>query len=702
MNVQMSCVLSCGRWPAWRLLGLMLIAAFANPAVSRAQISPGKLSRAHSSLEGATQCVQCHSLSRAPMATSCLNCHKDVKAMLDDQRGYHAKLPAAQRTQCASCHPDHAGVEFALIQWPAGGKNRFDHRQAGWGLDGKHAGASCESCHTTQFRTDPAAALSKRRSGTPWIGLDPTCASCHKTDDIHRGELKGGCHQCHDAKAWSPAPTFDHAKSRYPLTGKHVDVACADCHAANTLPLQTDASGKKIPLYRPVASNSCTNCHTDPHQGRVKGTCQSCHSTSGWDSIETRGFNHNATRYPLAGRHTRVECARCHGKNNDTPTPAFSTCAGCHADVHRGEAGRARDCAACHKVAGFSPATFTVAEHAQTGYALTGRHATTACAACHTATGNDAAPRQSSSPKGSAPSTFVRLKMPSASCNNCHEDAHAGQPAARNAAGGCAACHSVEGFTPSTMTAASHRSFRFTLTGAHTSAVCAACHRTDRLGLLPLTLAAGRAGFVFATGETACASCHSDPHAGRYSATGARPDVACLTCHSANRFRPSTLSTVDHAQLGYRLEGAHRAVQCVGCHRELTAPAGNGSLRLSATGVPRLLFAERRGATCRGCHAESHGTQFAHRKDNGACESCHTVERFAGAEKFDHDTQSAFSLRGAHAAVPCARCHPLAPVSATAATGNVSESARRMYTGVPTRCEGCHTAKRTTPAQQSS
>jgi len=64
----------------------------------------------------------------------------------------------------------------------------------------------------------------------------------------------------------------------------------------------------------------------------------------------------------------------------------FAACTDCHADAHAGQFARSpggADCARCHTVAGFSPATFTVADHARTAYPLAGAHLATPCVACH-------------------------------------------------------------------------------------------------------------------------------------------------------------------------------------------------------------------------------------------------------------------------------------------------------------------------------
>lgn len=658
----------------------LLVSAGARDA--RGQISPGKLSRAHSTLEGAANCVQCHPLNRQPMAQACLTCHKDVQALIAEKRGYHGKLPAGQRLECASCHPDHAGVEFEMIAWPTS-KARFDHRQAGWVLDGKHATTECEKCHTVANRKDAVAALSKRKTGTPWTGMATGCATCHARDDIHEGELKGGCDQCHDARRWDAAPKFDHDQARFKLTGKHDDVKCAACHETTKLPRKTNPRGEVVPVFRPVPFGRCADCHADPHKGRLKQACTSCHETTGWDAIDKRAFNHNATRYPLQGRHARVSCAACHGKDNEKPTPAFTSCASCHQDVHRGEATKGKECASCHVVDGFAPATFTVANHATTKYPLEGKHATVACGKCHTTT--------VATPGTITPglaTKYVKLQMGSATCTSCHQDVHGGQPAVKAATQGCVQCHTLEGFRPSTITVARHASFRFTLEGAHASAACAACHGVVRKDLPALTASAGSAQFVFAMGssaaDTTCASCHSDPHGGRYLPGGAKAKLGCRGCHDLARFRPSSVTLTNHETFGYALEGAHRAVECAQCHQELRGTPAAGSLKL-ASASRRLPFTAARGRSCAQCHADVHRAQFAKRKDAGACEGCHVIDRFAGASRFDHG-KTRFALTGAHAQVPCARCHGVT----AGADSTAPLSARRQYAGVSPACESCH------------
>src|SRR5487761_2578243 len=151
------------------ICGLLLVAVGAR---SSAQISPGPLARVHHDLEGPTNCSKCHGLHRQAMEEQCLACHRGVAWLIEHGRGLHARVVTQDKKKCGSCHPDHAGVDFQLIAWPGGSRERFDHRQAGWALEGKHAQAKCEDCHTMKFRVGPAAVLSQRKGSAGWLGLE--------------------------------------------------------------------------------------------------------------------------------------------------------------------------------------------------------------------------------------------------------------------------------------------------------------------------------------------------------------------------------------------------------------------------------------------------------------------------------------------------------------------------------------------------
>jgi hypothetical protein len=160
----------------------------------------------------------------------------------------------------------------------------------------------------------------------------------------------------------------------------------------------------------------------------------------------------------------------------------------------------------------------------------------------------------------------------------------------------------------------------------------------------------GTAGVVAMRPVTAdCATCHVDAHGKKYT--------RCTDCHDVRGFSPSTIDVATHAHYRFPLTGAHRAVLCAQCHTEMRhAPVASTLVALARWAGPPLRFAAPAGG-CAGCHQSVHGTQFAARPDRGACESCHDMDAFRPARRFDHNRDAGFSLKGAHANVLCDRCH---------------------------------------------
>jgi len=457
-------------------------------------------------------------------------------------------------------------------------------------------------------------------------------------------------------------------------------VTCAKCHEAARLRPRTNAKGEVIPVFKPVSHKDCVDCHTDPHGGRLAGACSKCHTTQSFLAIDKREFDHDATRYPLRGKHAAVACASCHaGFPSRGMHPAFATCASCHTDPHAGKAtlaGRAVGCDGCHTVNGFTPSTFTVAMHKKSAYPLEGRHATVRCSACHVTRAGPAGA------VGDAKHT-IDLRPAHAKCTSCHADDHGGQLASRPDKGACESCHQVSGWKSTTFGTAAHAKLRLPLEGRHAQIACGACHAVGRAGLppIPVTTTLGKAHVLFKLTEVECASCHIDPHQGRFARGGARArEGGCAACHDVSHFRPSAFDVAAHAKSQFPLEGAHRAVPCFACHADMKQPPRTSSLILAATAGAPLTFAAKH-ETCASCHNSPHGDQFAQRRDKGACESCHTVDSFTPASGFDHDRDTKFPLKGAHAKVPCTQCHkPAAGVP----------RASLVYRGLSTKCESCH------------
>lgn len=657
------------------LAALLLLGATAAPA----QISPGPLAQPHASLEGSLKCSQCHAGKKEEMPKACLACHREIAALAQQNRGFHTRDRIGE---CASCHPDHAGRDFAMVSWPGGGPaERFDHRRAGWGLEQSHATAKCSACHAPKYRVSSVVALAPSRGGH-WTGLETNCVSCH--EDVHKGQLDRGCTSCHDAGKWAAAPKFDHERTKYPLTGAHDTVTCNSCHLPKKGAVITlAASGKPVPVYTDLPFAECSSCHADPHTGKFGAKCATCHVTSSFRRIDKSNFDHERTRYPLRGDHAAVACAKCHAPGEAGKKPPYAQCVDCHRqDPHAGTAtlaGAKVDCAACHKVDGWAPATMTLAEHAKSRYPLDGKHRDVKCGACH-----------QKRPAGvvnvsSLGTAGVQLRPAFARCRDCHADDHGDQLAARADKGACESCHAVAGWTPATFGRKEHGQLRLALDGRHADAKCAACHGAERKDLPAVrnVAALGKAKVAVKLGDAECVSCHVDVHDGRYAKGPRAVKEGCAACHDARAFRPSTMALGAHARDVFPLEGGHRATPCVACHAELERRAGGSFLLLAKQpAMPPLTLTVPKRA-CSDCHAKAspHGDQFAHRKDGGACEGCHSDATFAPADRFDHDKDAGFSLAGAHAKVACAKCH--VPSSAAAAT-------RIVYRPLSSKCESCH------------
>ena len=67
-------------------------------------ISPGRLARAHSQLEGLGNCQKCHEQGNKVTTQKCLICHKGVADRIASQTGVHRDV----KGDCVKCHIEHA------------------------------------------------------------------------------------------------------------------------------------------------------------------------------------------------------------------------------------------------------------------------------------------------------------------------------------------------------------------------------------------------------------------------------------------------------------------------------------------------------------------------------------------------------------------------------------------------------------------
>jgi hypothetical protein len=148
--------------------------------------------------------------------------------------------------------------------------------------------------------------------------------------------------------------------------------------------------------------------------------------------------------------------------------------------------------------------------HDRSPFALTGKHASVACSACH---------KTETAVFPSGPGTTVRLKGLAATCQSCHADVHLGQVGSS-----CETCHTPASFAVGKY---QHRQGpRDFFVGRHLT-VCSACHKTQTR-----QFPAGHGTAVEFAISSKCVSCHVDVHRGTLGEN-------CRACHKPEPLTPS-------------------------------------------------------------------------------------------------------------------------------------------------------------------
>lgn len=225
-------------------------------------------------------CESCHTTGAyRGTPKDCFSCHSGD----DKHLGQFGK-------ECSACH-NTSTWEGAV----------FDHNTAAFRLTGAHVNAPCTSCHVNGVF-----------KGTP-----QNCYACHSGDDQHNGQYGTSCDGCHSTDSWKGA-TFNHSLSRFPLTGRHANLACERCHAGGKF------AG---------TPSACVSCHADPayHAGIFGSNCASCHNTSNWSASYNGSHPGIADEGGFGVNHGHTTCRTCH-----VSTLHSATCTACH-DGNGGE-----------------------------------------------------------------------------------------------------------------------------------------------------------------------------------------------------------------------------------------------------------------------------------------------------------------------------------------------------------------------------
>jgi hypothetical protein len=200
--------------------------------------------KAHFPLKAKHAKVDCHACHSGPVSGTklpkdCAGCHR-----ADDV--HHGSMGK----ECASCHVESGWKEQV----------RFDHDMTRFPLVGLHATVACEECHANRAFRNTAR----------------DCLTCHKADDVHKGNLGKECASCHNPNGWK-FWQFDHGKAtKFALEGAHAKVDCKGCHIQ--------------PADEVKPSRDCGACHArdDVHNGGFGRDCARCHGSISWRGAGVR------------------------------------------------------------------------------------------------------------------------------------------------------------------------------------------------------------------------------------------------------------------------------------------------------------------------------------------------------------------------------------------------------------------------------
>ncbi len=480
----------------------------------------------------------------------------------------------------------------------------------------------------------------------------PLCLDCHEDIDNDLKEKRGfhsniakdeikQCNKCHtdhkgrefDITSLDKAH-FDHDQTEFRLEDSHLSLTCIDCH---------DPKDKNFRLT--LEANQCLSCHEDPHQGKLKDDCSQCHEATTWQETT---FDHSTTDFLLEAKHQDLACQSCHV--NDVAQEIGTECVTCHLskDKHLNTFGD--KCQSCHSEKGWDETQYD--HFKETKFRLLGKHQSLSCESCHAITD---LPNEKNTNRYNITQDEGKEKRDT-SCNSCHlkDDVHLG-----NNGSDCQQCHNNEDWNEARFD--HDKETNFVLKGAHKNLVCAACH-------LPQSFKAEKSETTDITKNKqklesrTCNDCHkiTDVHEGNLG-------TDCQSCHQQEQWHEDV--SFNHDFTLFPLTGAHQMQVCQTCHF-----SNDFSVEQFA---------------CIDCHEEDdvHQNVFGNK-----CQQCHNSASWS-AWRFDHQTQTDYSLDGTHENLSCSLCHnsdhqePLNPQSQCIACHQSDD----IHLGAfGSNCQQCH------------
>jgi 5-methylcytosine-specific restriction endonuclease McrA len=475
---------------------------------------------------------------------------------------------------CTSCH--------TITTWADG---KFDHSAIGFPLTNGHANVPCSACHINGNYNLTIAPTDCGNSGCHLSTWQQTTNPVHSTSGP--AFAASNCANCHTTKGWDAA-SFDHSLTGFALTGTHLSptpTPCASCHLNNSYTLSSsDCMGCHLSAWNSTQTlgGNVPN-HVAANFPTSASACSTCHSITVWADGK---FDHSTTGFPLTNSHQMAPagkvstCTQCHVGGNYNLTSANTDCYGCHQAAwtstqsiggavpnHVAAGFPTSLCSQCHDTIVWTDSTFT---HNSTGFALTGTHATTACALCHV-------------------NNNYSLTAANTDCMGCHLSAwNSTQTLGGNVpnhvaanfpstAGACSGCHTITTWADGKF---DHSTTGWALTGGH-------------------QMVPAPGGVI-----TACTQCHIG---GNYALTSA--NTACYGCHLADWNSTQTLggSVPNHVAASF-------PTTCDTCHTTSTWLGAT----FNHTWFPIPHGGESQNPPCNDCHQVS--TDFT----SFTCINCHT------------------------------------------------------------------------------
>ena len=308
-------------------LVLAALAALAGPPAARAQTcsrrasSPGR-----TAARGAREL---HALSRRRRAALAATAASPAtrSSRRASRRGAGSTAGSRPRSvTCEGCHHEHQGRDFPLVDWGRAGQEGLRSRAHRLRAPRASTGGSSARAATTggswrdpavlEFSaSSPSGDAARRAAGLRGVPLRRAPRPARRASASAATARTAGSRR---RASTTPARLPARGKARY---GRVREVPPERARAGAALPPRqrqtAPVRARAFVRYKGLPFQRCTDCHKDPHQGRLGTACAGCHTPAELEEAERArcasapSTSRRGTR--SAGRTRRCACEACHG-----------------------------------------------------------------------------------------------------------------------------------------------------------------------------------------------------------------------------------------------------------------------------------------------------------------------------------------------------------------------------------------------------